>query len=173
MNWKWLWDWLGVLKIWEDWHRSLTRVGGGRGQFARWVRGGEGTGEAGGGARAHLRPRHWGPASLRGQGERRGGVIGGGGGETQFRGRGLRGRRRVAISNWHPDCGTRGEGWGEIVKIVVGGGHKVLLGRGKLRKVIKCGLEKIVWTWIKNSVEVCLWKRIVKRAFPIHWTSSV
>ena len=170
MNWKWLWDWLGVLKIWENWHRSLTRVGGGRGQFARRVRGGEGAGEAG--ARAQLRPRHWGPAALRGQGERRGGVVGGGGGETQFRGRGL-GGRRVAVSNWHPDCGTRGEGWGEIVKIVVSGGHQVLPWRGQLRKVVKSGLEKIVWTWVKHSVEVGLGKWIIKRTFPIHRTVRV
>ena len=173
MNWKWLWDWLGVLKVWKDGHGGLTGVGGGRGQLARWVRGGEGAWEAGGRARGAVRTRGWWPAAGGGLGERRGGVIGGGGGETQFRGGRLRRRGRVAVRNWHTDSRTRGEVGGEIVKIVVSGGHEVLLGRRKLRKIIKSGLEKIVWTWIENSVEVCLWKRIIKRTFPIHRTSSV
>ena len=164
MNWKWLWDRLGVVKIGKDWHRSLAWVGGGRGQLAGWVRGWEAAGEAGGCSRGHMRTRGWWPAAVRGQWERRGGVI---------RGGGVRRRGGVAISHRHPGRGTRGEVRGEIVKIVVSRGHEVLLGRGQLRKVVKSGLEKIVWTRIKNSIEVSLRKRIIKRTFPIHWTSSV
>ena len=170
MNRKWLWDRLGVVKIGKDWHRSLARVGGGRGQLAGWFRGWEAAGEAGGWSRGHMRTRGWWPAAVRGQRERRGGVIRDWRGETQFR---VRRRGRVAVSHRHPGCGTRGEVWGEIVKIVVSGGHEVLLGRGQLRKVVKSGLEKVVWTRIKNSIEVSLRKRIIKRTFPIHWTSSV
>ena len=172
MNWKGLWDWLGVLKIWKDWHRSLTWVGGGRSQLSRRVRGREAAGEAGGWVRAHEGTWAWWPAAgLRGQRERRGGLIWGGRGETLLRGG--RGRGRVAISYRHPDWGTGGEAGGEVVKIVVSGGHQVLPRRGQLRKVVKSGLEKIVWTWVKHSVEVGLGKWIIKRTFPIHRTVRV